>query len=509
VKKTFIFFIFFSITLFAQQNGSEAFKENQPKPKNPTIIPKYPSYNIITGFLLQKEANGGDPFAMHELGLRYLIGNGFAADTTKAVYWIKKAVDAKLTSAIFNYAIMFNNGIGVEWNPFKAFKFFKEAAEAGMPEGEYAYALMVTDNLIVNRNYSETYKYLKKSIAGGFEPAKEVFKEMKEKGLFRGFDENESTSNQQEMNYAGTALLSSDFQLDFFQFEEDSLTDEQEKAMVEEFLNKDKNELKKILGVNQLTDKDTITDTTAAAILNIAKNAGSPEALLIEGKSSSIGLGKEQDFVKASANFLRAYRLGSRKAVLDLLKIIKNNNYFEILKEEVDIENPEAMFVWAGLTGLEIDFQITQEQAINLLKKAAELNYVPALIELGLIYHSGEIVEKDENTAFKYWEKASELGSTEAKVRLAFSSILQADQSEDQSKNMNILTDALNEGSVLASSALGYCYENGIYVKQDKAMASRFYRSSAQRGSMVAYNSLKKMYDEIRPDDEIFVIYEE
>ena len=509
MKKYLTLFILFAISLSAQSKGSEAFKENLPKQKNPSIVPKYPAYNIITGFLLQKEANDGDPFAMHELGLRYLIGKGFAPDTTKAAYWIKKAVDAKLTSAIFNYAIMYNNGIGVDWNPFNAFKLFKTAAEAGMPEGEYAYALLLTDNLILNRNFAETYKYLKKSIAGGFEPAKDVFEEMKEKGLFKGLDSSKTTLEKNKMDYAGSTILSQDFQLDYFEFSKDSLTEEEETEIVEDFFNKDKNELKKILGVNQVLDKDTVSDTTSTAIINIAKNAGSPEALLIEGKSSNYGLGRKKDLINAAAYYLRAYRLGSQKAVFDLFKLVKSTDFFKTLKTSVDKKNPEAMFVWAGLIGLEIDFQITQEQAVGLLNQSADLNYIPALIELGLIYHSGEIVKKDESKAFAYWEKASQLGSTEAKVRLAFASLLNSNSENNKSQNIKILNEALNEGSVLASSALAYCYENGIYFKKNKSLAARYYRSSAQRGSMVAYNSLKRMYNEIRPTDEIFVIYED
>ena len=66
---------------------------------------------------------------------------------------------------------------------------------------------------------------------------------------------------------------------------------------------------------------------------------------------------------------------------------------------------------------------------------------------------------------------------------------------------------AANQGSVLAQAALAYCYENGIGVDKRKSMAARLYRQAAYRGNENAYNSLKRMYDEIRPDDEEFEIY--
>jgi len=45
-------------------------------------------------------------------------------------------------------------------------------------------------------------------------------------------------------------------------------------------------------------------------------------------------------------------------------------------------------------------------------------------------------------------------------------------------------------------------------VKENKVLAVKLYRNAAQRGNQLAYNSLKRMYDEIRPEDESFKIYE-
>ncbi|PJA95887.1 MAG: hypothetical protein CO129_09505 [Ignavibacteriales bacterium CG_4_9_14_3_um_filter_34_10] len=67
--------------------------------------------------------------------------------------------------------------------------------------------------------------------------------------------------------------------------------------------------------------------------------------------------------------------------------------------------------------------------------------------------------------------------------------------------------DAANSGSVLSQAYLGFCYENGIGIKQQKSEAERLYRLAAKRGNQAAYNSLKRMYDELRPESEEFKIY--
>ena len=113
-----LFFLFVSISLFAQDSTQiQAFKDNTPR-KYPVLKAKYPSYSLIAGYVLVTEANRNDPFAQHELGIRYLLGSGFPADTVKAIYWIRKAADQNLPSARFNYGIMLYNGVGVPWNPY-------------------------------------------------------------------------------------------------------------------------------------------------------------------------------------------------------------------------------------------------------------------------------------------------------------------------------------------------------------------------------------------------------
>ena len=88
ISIVFLFFILSAQILFAQDSvQSEAFKDAHHDPK-PTIRAKYPSYPLIAGYLLVKEANNGDPFAEHELALRYLLGQGFPADTVKAFIYL-------------------------------------------------------------------------------------------------------------------------------------------------------------------------------------------------------------------------------------------------------------------------------------------------------------------------------------------------------------------------------------------------------------------------------------
>lgn len=488
---------------------SKAFKSTQPHIRYPLIKAKYPSYQLLTGFLLLKEANNGDPYAQHELGLRYLIGKGFTPDTVQAVYWIKKAVAQNLPFAKFNYAIMLNNGIGVPWNPFEAYKQFKASAVVGMPAGQFAYGIFLTDNLVVNRNYYEAYKWIKKAYDGGYEQAKDALEQFKKSGFTFALDSSDTNSKTDYLATSGNAeLMDPNWELDFFDFGDDSVSEEHEINEVKEILNQNTDKLKETLGISEIANKSGLKDTTASELIKFAARSGSPEALLIAGRGFEKGIVVKKDIVSAAVNYLRSFRLGSHKAAENLLRLVQTENFFDILKNKTDAGDPDAMYAWAGLVALGLDYRITSEQAFELLKKAVALGHLQSMVETGLCYYNGDLVKQDKDKAREYWKEASEKGSIEAKVRLAFSRISDYEKGADVSNEIKVFVESSKSGSVLAQSALAYCYEKGIGVRIDKPKAVELYRKAAQRGNMAAYNSLKRMYDEIRPADDEFAIYE-
>lgn len=501
-------FLFVSISLFAQDTTrSEAFKDNVPR-KYPLIKAKYPSYSLIAGYLLVTEANRNDPYAEHELGLRYLIANGFSADTAKAIYWIRKAVDQNLPTARFNYGIMLYNGIGVPWNPFEAYQNFRVAAKAGLPEAQFAVGLSYTDNLLINKNLNKAYRYFKLSAAGKYEPAVEALKQLLKSGFSPPTDsltkkEVEKLANHVEDN---TQLMNPNWDLDFYDFDKKDIKEKKE-SFLNDVLKKKPNELKIYLGLDNLS-KDTMPkDSSTLSLLNFAAASGSPEALLIAGRAYEKGVIFQKDLVLAAFNYLRAYRLGSFKAGEFLFGMLQSKELFTKLKERIANGDADAMYAWAGISALGFDNQISNQQALDFLKKAVDKKHIPSMIEMGLLYSSGTLVQKDKQKAIDYWSMAQKLGSKEAAVRIALTNVADS-TSKNISGDITTLRQIADDGSVLAQTALGFCYEKGLGVKEDKGMAIKLYRLAAQRGNETAFNSLKRMYDELRPEGEEFKIFE-
>jgi len=506
VRKILFFILILSCILSAQDSTkSLAIKPTTIYFYKPLVQHKNAGYPLLAAYLLIQKAKDGDVFSQHELGIRYLLHEGFPADTVQAAYWIKKAADQNLPSAKMNYAIMVNNGMGVEWNPFEAYKHFKYAAYHDVPNAQFAYGIFLIDNMVVNRNLTEAYVWIRKASNKGIEGADEVLKKLEEKGIHAPESlttEIESKINSSQINANDDVLISQDFYLDYFEFTSDSSGGKSEK-MFEDIQKLTTSQIKELLGINKYEGDDT----TNVSLIRRAANNGSPEALYILGRAYETGSMVGKNTVLAMINYIRAYRLGSTNSFQKILELTKDRKIYELLKKEIDSGNGDAMFAWAGLAALGFNSQLAADQALELLIKAGEQGNIYALVEAGLCYHTGTLVKEDKSKALGYWGRAIQLGSKEALVRMAFSNIFSDNDFAVQNSNFNVLLQAANEGSVLAQTYIAYCYEKGKGTPVNKALAVRYYRNASQRGNETAYESLIRMHDEIRPDEAEYKIY--
>ncbi len=502
-----IFFTAFT-KAFAQEDSTRSLAFKKRSTIRPSIF-YYPdqAYEMWQLFILTREANNGDPFAQHELGLRYLLGEGLAKDTVKAAYWIKKAADKNLTAAQYNYGIMLLNGWGTTWNPFQAFLYIRKAAESYMPQAEYIFGLLHTDNLIVKRNWSTTFTWVKRAAEAGYEPAKKTLEELRKKIPPSLLDTNrvDTTENFAASREDGSKdnNLSSSLGLVFIDFNMvyDTSSVISDKTLQNDLLLSGKDILKDTTTVNnQLTVK---IDSANIPTIIKSSNYGSPEALTFIGRMYEKGIYFKKNLITAAEYYLRALRLDSPKAGYFLDGLEKNDKFIELLKKRLDEKSSQAEFVLYGLYSYGYSSKMFKEDELNLLKESANKNFLPAIDELGLLYSTGNKVKKDIQKAKMLWAKSEKMGNEDAKIRMILTSIFN-NNSQNLNPDINYLMKCDSLGSVLAQTALGYCYENGTGVAQSNATAAQYYRTAARRGSNFAYEELKKMYDAIRPSNPVF-----
>ena len=482
---------------------SLAFKRNRAAVQTtPVFTPPIELYDLYDGFLLVKQANTGDAIAQHELGLRYLTGKGFLPDTIKSFYWVKKAAEQNLAIANFNMGIFYNNGWGCDWNPFEGFTYFMIAAERGMPEAQYLIGLIYTENLVVTRNLSSAYWWINKAAEQNYAPALNTLAEMKRRGINESQKEIVEEKVKEEQKEKSVSLKYIDFTADTTSVVNDS-------TIVEDILKEGTSIFKENIGVKNLKESLLSADTSLIAVTKRAADVGSPEALILLGRMFEKGLTVEKNHVAAAQYYIRAIRLESNKAPMLLWSLINQKDFFIKLRSMTSLDNDDARYVWAALTALKLDFRIADRDAIQLLNKAAVKKHIPSLMELALHYFRGTFVEQDIDKAFSLWNEASLQGSVEAEIRLLMAHIAQNRYYEIKEDDLVMLQNADSSGSIVAQLTLAYCYENGNGVPHSIAKAVEYYRKAAYRGSNSAYESMKRIYNIVRPDNPKFRVYDE
>jgi len=468
-------------------------------------------YQIWQEFRLTQEANAGDPLAQHELGLRYLMGEGIPADTSQAVYWIKKAAEQNLTSAKYNYAILLINGIGVEWNPFTAFKYFRSAADDGMVQAEFVMGILYTDNLITNRNWDIAYYWIKKSAEGDYEPAAEVLPELKPKISLSAVDslfkEKKSPDLTKPVSDPEENLTSS-LGLVFIDFDalSDSVAELKDSMIVSDLELVWNDSSKKKIDIDSSYTLNSIAIPSNIEALKKLAEIGCPEAQTILGRMYEKGIYFKKDIINAAAYYYRALRNDSPKAIHLLWKMAQSKELMQLVQSESENGNNIAGFVWYGLNSTGFDRRIALNDALNLLNKSAQGYYLPAMMELGLNYYTGKFVQTDKFAGINIWKSAAQLGSKEAEIRIIASRLFDSPNPVSANNDFKELLKAAEDGSLFAMVSVALCYRDGIGTKRSKPDAVKYFRLAAQRGNQFAYEELKNLYDEIRPADKEFLI---
>jgi uncharacterized protein len=476
---------------------------NTETTSSPLVLPSTLDLQLLEAFVLMQKANAGESPSQHELGLRYLLGRGFPADTVKAAYWIQKAADQHLILAEYNLGILYMNGMGVEWNPFKAFEHFRAAAEQENPEALYVMGLLYTENFILPRSWPEAYRYFKRASELGSDAAMISKKEMQRRGMdtIDTADRSVPGKDRTKIHRAQPASRDTSYSLMFIDFHTDTVSTIEDTTLIHEAYQ----------GISALSSappsentKTTRLDSSARSIFFSSAEAGNPEALCFLGRCFERGLNVRKDIILAGVYYLRALHLDSYRAPALLWKLMVTDEFSRELELRSSKNDPDALYVWSGLTAIGFNKLLNEKQAFDLLQRAASARHVPSMVELGSWYFTGRWTQQNREKAIELWSNASILGCREAEIRLAAANALGQIHTQELKTAFSLLRSASKEGSLLSDLTLAYCSEKGIGMTRDKGEAYRIFHKALLRGSESAFRALRRMHDEIRPPDEKF-----
>lgn len=222
----------------------------------------------------------------------------------------------------------------------------------------------------------------------------------------------------------------------------------------------------------------------------------SPEEEFEIGFQFYTGKGRNIDLEKACLHFKNSarqeYGKGMYYYAICLLEgkgtqknIIKGRVWLEKACEKgVSLAYEQMGWALANMAAFGIDENASRESyrtAFLLFKDEAKKNDHEALYHLALCYHDGLGVEKDANKFMELLTQAMDNGSDEAYYYMALCYTLGDGVERDVSKSFECYQKAASLGNVEAYYNLGYCYESGTGTQKDLNKAFEWYMKGAQQ----------------------------
>ena len=130
----------------------------------------------------EKAAAGGNSAAMNNLGNLYRNGSGVAQDYAAARAWYEKAAAAGNVFAMNSLGNLYYYGNGVPKDYAEARKWYEKAASAGNPAGMYNVGIVYYNGNGAPKDVAEARKWFEKAAALGYEPAKNMLKQLDASG---------------------------------------------------------------------------------------------------------------------------------------------------------------------------------------------------------------------------------------------------------------------------------------------------------------------------------------
>lgn len=108
---------------------------------------------------LHADAEGGDPRAQFELGLRYADGEGVKKSPKEAAKWMLRAAQAGLPPAQYRMGVLYERGLGVPRDLGQASIWYERAANAGNRKAMYNLAVIMADGSTGQPDYKVAAKW--------------------------------------------------------------------------------------------------------------------------------------------------------------------------------------------------------------------------------------------------------------------------------------------------------------------------------------------------------------
>jgi TPR repeat protein len=138
---------------------------------------------------------------------------------------------------------------------------------------------------------------------------------------------------------------------------------------------------------------------------------------------------------------------------------------------------------------------------LQLVRHAAENGYVPAMLQLGLLYDGNRLVDQDYNEAFRWFSRAANAGDAAAQLQLGGCFHYGLGVARDYSRAAKWYRRSAEQTNYVAMKSLGYLLMNGLGEATNLESAEYWLtRAAKEGGNRRAMNNLGALYSRKFPD---------
>ena len=373
----------------------------------------------------------------------------------EAISLFERAAKLGDKEAMFNIAVIYDNGEICNKDPYKAAMWYQRAAESGDAQAMDNLAFLLEKGPEEMRNEKAAFEWYVKAaengLAGAWNDVATCYK--------RGVGVPQSFEKAKEY-YLKAAE-----------------SDNPERAYYNLFL--------------LYTDGIATSSNTKEALhwLRKAAEMGVPEACWHLGMHYKIGIGVEQDLAQSFRWFNLAaekeypnamYEVGQMYLSGTVVEKDHKKGYEYLRKASKYL--PEAMGRLGHCYSNGLGCPQNYTKALDCYTIAANAGNAEAQYDLGICYRRGEGVPQDFSKAIEWYEKAIEQGHTGAMVNYAILLDNGIGVEQDNQKAFELYKKAAEADNYQAQFCLGDMYFQGRYVSQDYSEAIKWFTLAAQKG---------------------------
>lgn len=438
-----------------------------------------------------KAAEQNMPDAMCNLGDMYSYEDGLTIDYEKAFYWYKKAAETKHSRALTELGDMYYAGKGVRQDYQKAMEYYQKACDEGYPYAFYSLGFMYWKGQGTLPDKEKAQEYLSQAAAMGNESAFQLLNRM----------DHESEEEKDIDPFARQAYL------------------EAQQALADKETEKYINLLSQSANLGYVQALNDLGDLYFNGEL-APKHMGKAYEYFLKASQNGSGYGSyscgfilmkgssdiPRDIEKGLSMFRLAVEQNYKAATRDLARYYYSLETEEDNRKALDyylqyIEyNPKDTdtLLHIGLiyeSGLGVPLNI--DLARRYYERAAEQDETGMAYNfLGGTYMNDEETENNERKAVHYFQKAIELGNTNAMFRISYylhngKGGLQV----DIPREIELLTEASKRGNHQATYRLGLLFEdNESGMAQNLELSVKYFQLAADNGILAAINKMGELY---------------